>query len=49
MQTYLVQIRLDRGYNFRDVYVEARDDAGAVRAAREQATSAELRWASFVL
>jgi hypothetical protein len=48
MQTYLVQIRLDRR-NFRDVYVQARDDTGAVLAARKRATRQELRWAAFVL
>ena len=47
MTTYLVQIQC--GGSFRDVYVQAQDDAGAVAAAKAQATRQELRWASFVL
>ena len=47
MQTYMVQIIT--GQNFRDVYVSAKDDAGAIAAAKRVATSHEIRWASFVL
>jgi hypothetical protein len=45
--TYLVQIQL--GSSFRDVYVSAKSDADAIRAARKLATQQELRWAAFVL
>jgi hypothetical protein len=47
MQTYIVNIQL--GTNFRDVYVQANDEGGAVRAARRLATAKERQWAAFVI
>lgn len=47
MTTYMVQIRL--GSDFRDVYVNAKDENAALSAARKLATKQEQKWAAFVL
>lgn len=47
MTTYMVQIQL--GSDFRDVYVNAKDENAALSAARSVATKQELKWAAFVI